>query len=103
MTGILTEDIKSNFKTRLYGCKGDEVQVIGDYGTALIVQAANGDRYPIKSNQINFGNEKQTKTTSPDHSDEQPVQRRDSLPGKGSRNKAPADTPLSHGSQATLF
>jgi hypothetical protein len=43
-----------------YGRKGEEVELIRDDGTVLIVQAKSGDRFPVTPEKISFESDETT-------------------------------------------
>jgi hypothetical protein len=48
----LTEDIRGLMDGTLYGKQGDTVTVKGGSGSAMIVEAANGERFPVNVTQL---------------------------------------------------
>jgi hypothetical protein len=51
-----------------YGRKGDEVELIRDDGTVLIVQAKSGDRFPVTPEKISFKSDDSSTETGADDS-----------------------------------
>ena len=52
MKAILLEDIHSNSKGRkLYGKKGEPVNIISDFWNVCIVEL-RGEKFPVKKNKI---------------------------------------------------
>lgn len=54
---ILNEDVFSNFDTQKknrkpYGKRGEEVIIISESLPAVVVEAKNGDRFPVNINRI---------------------------------------------------
>lgn len=58
-TATLNEDVFSNFgtgdpKRKPYGRRGEEVTVISESLPALIVEAKNGERFPVHVDKVTF-------------------------------------------------
>ena len=57
-------DVRSNFNNKVYGNKGDIVEIINKRGVVYVVENINGKRFPVHESEINEANGTLEKTNT---------------------------------------